>query len=90
MTMYFRDYKTMGYGDTEYLIKKTDENPNCWDGSQVCQKNFYVTYGKQYFYLANWSRTESATANFTVLDLGAKHIKTALVVALISILTFAL
>lgn len=45
MTMYHRDYKTVRHDDTDYIIKESDSN-DCSDPNVVCQKNFYVTYGK--------------------------------------------
>ena len=78
LVFYHRDYKTVKFYDTEYVVTQSDPNGRfpgneCWNST--CNQNYYVTYGKQYFYIANFDRQNSATASFEILDLSAKFLK---------------
>ena len=77
MSLYQRDYKTVKYSDTDYIIKTSDDTGtlpgnSCYN--QECNNYFYVTYGKQYFHLVNWDKVNSNSVSFTAYDLGATHL----------------
>ena len=72
-----RDYKTLKYSDTEFLMTKSDDNGKNPGGlcyKDICNKYFYVTYGKQYFFVANFSYNTTQTATFEILDLSARYL----------------
>jgi hypothetical protein len=88
MSLYHRDYKTVKYSDTDFIIKQSDDTGtlpgnSCYN--QQCNNYFYVTYGQQYFHLVNWDKTNAKTVTFTAFHLGASHIK-ALSVAMLALI----
>ena len=73
MTLLHRDYKTLKYSDTEYMVTASDDSgtrPGALCRESECNNYFYVTYGRQYFLLVNWDYTNSNSVNFEVVDLG--------------------
>lgn len=77
ISLYHRDYKTVKYSDTDYIVSKSDDTGTLPGNScfnQECNNYFYVTYGQQYFHLVNWDNTESKSVTFTAFDLGAVYI----------------
>ena len=94
VTVYKRDYKTISYRDTEYMQLLSDNDgryPNANCAYSICNKYFYVTYGRQYFYFVNWSRDEHKSISYELRDLSGRYFSVGWVafsLSIISILNF--
>ena len=76
LTVYSRPFKRVTYSDVEYMTTKgaeTSKTPNVDCFKNPCNTYIYVTYGRWYVYITNWSFTEKASLTMDVVDLGATY-----------------
>ena len=76
ITVYARDFKTVTYSDIDYMTVKgaeTSKTPGVDCFKNECNTYVYVTYGRWYVYITNWSHTTKASLTMEVVDLGSTY-----------------